>query len=176
MLILYSPSPPPDTTSVCRRVRLSNDESNAAAGKWNVSNRRDLTAASPSARTASARSIECNPVATALARLDQVIEDDTDYDEDFLPPAASVMEDARELVASSYALCSSKLPSIHPAPLGDGGLFMRWKHTGNEVRVTIPPVGDGPSRLYFSIGDDDGVTSDVQSADLAHWLDRLVSG
>ncbi len=73
-----------------------------------------------------------------LNRLAEILSDAEEYDDDFLPPAPSVVEYTRELLHDTAEKRAYQWPLYHVAPLGGGGLSIQWGQAGRYVALYVP--------------------------------------
>ena len=84
-----------------------------------------------------------------LAKLD----DESDYDEDFLKPSKSATDKTRNILLQAYRGISdfSLLPKFITAD-GDGGIRVQWRNDTRELRLICST--EGVLKLYWQDGKD----------------------
>ncbi|MGI8555867.1 MAG: hypothetical protein ACR2LT_05875 [Pyrinomonadaceae bacterium] len=84
-----------------------------------------------------------------LAKLD----DENDYDEDFLKPSNSATDKTRNILRQAYRGISdfSLLPKFVTAD-GDGGIRVQWRNETRELRLICS--AEGALKLYWQDGND----------------------
>ena len=137
-------------------------------------NRRDLShkahAELPEKRTTWTGTRLINPVLILIACLNE----DEDYDADFLKPTVSNFHQVFDLIKKVYSSPPSPSQPYVTAD-GVGGVRLRWVNKNKEIRLQYNSSLDKGSYIYHQQDDQYDVDYLVNSDNLKKWLNWLVS-
>lgn len=107
---------------------------------------------------------------TILARIDSLIHLPRMNDPDLVNPTFGVCERAAKLLAESAQYVRGGFPKGFVAPDGDGGIRIRWRQPGREMKLIVPSAGQDEEYIYHDDGTDHAIEKPVNSSTLARWL------
>jgi len=109
----------------------------------------------------------------ALDRLAAALHAEDEYDGEYLAPEPPAAEDAEALLKS---ISTALVPAVTAD--GEGGLRLRWKRNGREVRLRVHCDGlDSPgSYLYWEEGRNHAADREPDIEAVARWLEWVAGG
>ena len=109
-----------------------------------------------------------------LRRLDVVLLDQDEQDNEYLPPTEYASQTTRVLIERANAEMKRNFPQGSVAADGSGGVRIHWQVPGREIRLIVPAHPKGRTYIYHEQEEEYATEKTVTSINLAHWLDRFV--
>lgn len=109
------------------------------------------------------------------SRLEALMEDSEDYDEDFKKPTLGAYIAAYDLVKDAGLKLGAKFPKAAIFPTERQGIRLQWSGGDRQVRLVVAAKKTFPTYLYHQEGKLYKSEDNPTAHDLARWLNWLLA-